>query len=43
MNLKLNAKQDPTFQPLSLVCRYMREETKDNGQDIVIGIERNKG
>ncbi len=43
MNLKVNAKLDPKFQPLSLVCRYMREETKDNGQDIVIGIERNKG
>ncbi len=43
MNLKVNAKLDPKFQPLSLICRYMREETKDNGQDIVIGIERNKG
>jgi len=43
MNLKVNTKLDPKFQPLSLVCRYMREETKDNGQDIVIGIERNKG
>ncbi len=43
MNLKVNAKLDPQFQPLSLICRYMREETKNNGQDIVIGIERNKG
>ena len=43
MNLKVNAKLDPKFQPLSIICRDMREATKDNGQDIVIGIERNKG
>ena len=43
MKLKVNAKLDPKFQPLSLVCREMRENTKENGQDIVIGIERNKG
>lgn len=43
MNLKVKAKLDPEFQPLSLVCREMREATKDNGQDIVIAIERNKG
>ncbi len=43
MKLKVNAKLDPEFQPLSLVCRDMREATKDNGQDIVIAIERNKG
>ena len=43
MNLKVNAKLDPKFQPLAIVCRDMREATKDNGQDIVIGIERNKG
>jgi len=43
MNLKVNAKLDPQFQPLSLVCREMREATKENGQDLVIGIERNKG
>ncbi len=43
MNLKVNAKLDPQFQPLSIICRDMREATKDNGQDIVIGIERNKG
>ena len=42
MNLKVNAKLDPQFQPLSLVCREMREATKENGQDLVIGIERNK-
>ena len=43
MKLKVNAKLDPKFQPLSLICREMRENTKDNGQDIVIAIERNKG
>ncbi len=43
MKLKVNAKLDPNFQPLSVVCRDMREATKENGQDIVIAIERNKG
>ncbi len=43
MNLKINAKLDPNFQPLALVIRQMREATKDNGQDIIIAIERNKG
>ena len=43
MKLKVNAKLDPKFQPLSLVCREMREATRDNGQDIVIAVERNKG
>ena len=43
MKLKVNAKLDPQFTPLSLVCREMREATKDDGQDLVIGVERNKG
>jgi len=43
MNLKVKAKLDPGFQPLSLVCRDMREATANDGQDIVIAIERNKG
>ena len=43
MKLKVNAKLDPKFQPLSIVCREMREATKENGQDIVIAVERNKG
>jgi len=43
MKLKVNAKLDPKFQPLSLVCREMRENTKENGQDIVIAVQRNKG
>ena len=43
MNLKVQAKLDPGFQPLSLVCREMREATKEEGQDLIIAIERNKG
>ncbi len=43
MKLKVNAKLDPKFTPLSLVCRRMREATKEDGQDIIIAIERNKG
>ncbi|MBE6600588.1 MAG: ROK family protein [Ruminococcaceae bacterium] len=43
MKLKVQAKLDPQFTPLALVCREMREATKDAGQDIVIGIERNRG
>ena len=43
MKLKVNAKLDPQFSPLSLVCREMRENTKENGQDIVVAVERNKG
>ena len=43
MKLKVNAKLDAGFCPLSLVCKEMRENTKENGQDIVIAIERNKG
>ncbi len=43
MKLKVNAKLDPNFTPLAIVCREMREKTKNDGQDIVIAIERNKG
>ncbi len=43
MKLKVNAKLDPQFTPLSLVVREMREATKDDGQDIIIAVERNKG
>ena len=43
MKLKVNAKLDPKFQPLSVVIREMRQATKDNGQDIVIAVERNLG
>ncbi len=43
MKLKVQAKLDPKFAPLSVVCRDMREATKDDGQDIVIAVERNNG
>ena len=43
MELKVAAKLDPKFQPLSLVCREMREATKENGQDVIIAVERNNG
>ncbi len=43
MKLKVKAKLDPNFQPLALVIREMREATKENGQDIIIAVERNKG
>ena len=43
MKLKVNAKLDPQFEPLSLVCREMREATKVAGQELIIAIERNKG
>ena len=42
MKLKVAAKLDPQFAPLSLVVREMKAATKDNGQDIVIGIERDE-
>ena len=43
MNLKVKAKLDPQFEPLSLVIREMREATKENGQDVIIAAERNDG
>ncbi len=43
MNLKVKAKLDPNFQPLSLIVREMREATKEQGQDIVIAVEKNDG
>ena len=43
MKLKVNAKLDPQFQPLALLCREMRQATENEGQDIIIAIERNKG
>ena len=43
MNLKVKAKLDPQFAPMSVVCREMREATAADGQDIVIAVERNKG
>ena len=43
MNLKVKAKLDPNFQPLSVVVREMKEATEENGQDIIVAVERNKG
>ena len=43
MNLKVKAKLDPKFEPLSVVVREMKEATKENGQDIIVAVERNKG
>ena len=43
MKLKVQAKLDPKFAPLSIVCRDMREATKADGQDMVIAVERNNG
>lgn len=43
MKLKLRAKLDPGFLPMALVIREMGEATKDDGQNIVVAAERNKG
>ena len=43
MELKVKAKLDKGFAPMALVCREMRENTKEDGQDVAIAIERNKG
>ena len=43
MKLKVNAKLDPEFMPISLVVREMRGATETDGQDIVIAAVRNKG
>ena len=42
MKLKIPAKLDAGFEPMSIVCREMREGAVD-GQDIVVAVERNKG
>ncbi len=43
MELKVKAVLDPQFAPMALKVREMRELTKENGQDLVIGVQRNKG
>ncbi len=43
MELKVKAVLDPQFAPMALKVREMREATKENGQDVVIGVQRNKG
>ena len=36
-------KLDKGFMPMALVCRDMRENTVDNGQDLIVAVERNQG
>lgn len=43
MKAKIIAKLDPEFLPLSVVCREMDAQTKENGQDLIIAVERNDG
>ncbi len=43
MNAKFLAILEPEFIPMALVVREMREATREDGQDIVIGVVRNKG
>lgn len=43
MNLKVQPKLDKEFMPLSVVCRDMREATKEDGQDVIVAVERNDG
>ena len=38
MKLKVNAKLDGGFMPMALVCREMREKTRDTGQDIALAV-----
>ena len=34
---------DKGFMPMALVCREIRENTVDNGQDLIVAVERNQG
>ena len=43
MKLKIDAKLDKGFMPMALVCCEMRENTVDNGQDLIVAVERNQG
>ena len=43
MNLKVKAVLDPQFEPMALKVREMREKTAEEGQEIVIGVERDRG
>ena len=43
MNLKVKAILDPQFEPMALKVREMREKTEQEGQEIVIGVERDRG
>lgn len=43
MKLKVPARLDKGFAPMALVIREMVEATRENGQDIVVAVERNHG
>ena len=43
MKLKVPARLDNGFAPMALVIREMAEATGENGQDIVVAVERNHG
>ena len=43
MKLKIDAKLDKGFMPMALVCREMRENTANDGQDLIVAVERNQG
>ena len=43
MKLKIDTKLDKGFMPMALVCREMRENTVNNGQDLIVAVERNQG
>ena len=43
MKLKVPARLDKGFAPMALVIREMAEATGENGQDIVVAVERNHG
>ncbi len=43
MKCKVEAVLDKEFEPLSLKIKEMREKTKEKGQDIILGVERNNG
>jgi predicted NBD/HSP70 family sugar kinase len=44
MEIKVKAPLDPGFEPMSVICRdFCKAVEKEGGEDIVIGVVRNKG
>ena len=43
MRLKVPAALDPGFYPMSVICREFKKACGDDGQDLIIGIERDAG
>ena len=43
MKLKIDARLDKGFAPMALVCREMRKNTAEDGQDLIVAVERNQG